>query len=75
MTLWCFFQKGLIIQRIKFDELFWKSMIDKLTKFYQQHAMLEAICSSNDIEAQQSSVLSRVFVTQNVIFKVPYFHC
>ena len=42
---WCdlvvFFQKGSIIQRIKFDELFWKSMIDKLTKFYQ-HVMLEA---------------------------------
>ena len=44
---WCdfvvFFQTGLIIQRIKFDELLWKSMIDKLTKFYQQHVMLEAI--------------------------------
>lgn len=34
---WCdfvvFFQKGLIIQRIKFDELFWMSMIEKLTKY------------------------------------------
>ena len=44
---WCefvlFFQKGLIIQQIKFDELFWKSMIEKLTKFYQQHVMLKAI--------------------------------
>ena len=44
---WCdfvvFFQKGLIIQRIKFDELFWKSMIEKLTKFYQQHVILKAI--------------------------------
>ena len=32
---WCdfvFFQKGLVIQRIKFDGLFWKSMIGKLTK-------------------------------------------
>ena len=37
-----FYQKGLTIQGIKFDELFWKSMTDKLTKFYQQHVMLEA---------------------------------
>ena len=44
---WCdfvvFLQKGLIIQRIKFDELFWMSMIEKLTKFYQQHVMVEAM--------------------------------
>ena len=44
---WCdfvmFLQKGLIIRQIKFDELFWKSMTDKLTKFYQQHVMLESI--------------------------------
>ena len=44
---WCdfvvFFQKGLIVQRIKFDEPFWKSMITKLTNFYQQHVMPEAM--------------------------------
>ena len=38
---WCdfvvFLQKGFIIQ------LFWKYMIDKLTKFDQQHVILEAI--------------------------------
>ena len=38
-----FFQKGLIIQRIKFDELFWMSMTEKLTKYYQQHVMVEAM--------------------------------
>ena len=44
---WCdfvvYFQKGLIVQRIKFDELFWKSMIVKLTNFYQLHVMREAM--------------------------------
>ena len=44
---WCdfvvYFQKGLIVQRIKFDELFWKSMIVKLTDFYQLHVMREAM--------------------------------
>ena len=33
---WCdfviLFQKGLIRKRIKFDKLFWNSMIEKLTK-------------------------------------------
>ena len=40
---WCdfvvLFQKGLIIQRIKFNELFWLEMISKLTKYYQEHVM------------------------------------
>ena len=44
---WCdsvvFFQKGLIVQRIKFDELFWNSMIVKLRNFYQQHVMPEVM--------------------------------
>ena len=36
---WCdfviLFQKGLIRKRIKFDKLFWNSMIEKLTKYTQ----------------------------------------
>lgn len=39
----CFFQRGLIIERIQFDEEFWKTMISKLTTFYQQHIMPEAM--------------------------------
>lgn len=35
----CFFQKGLIIERIQFDEYFWKTMITKLTTYYQEHIM------------------------------------
>jgi len=44
---WCDFvvylQKGLIIQRIRFDELFWQSMITNLTSYYQKYVMPEAM--------------------------------
>lgn len=39
----CFFTKGLIIERVQFDEHFWEAMITKLTAYYQQHIMHNAM--------------------------------
>lgn len=39
----CFFKKGLIIERVQFDEHFWEVMITKLTAYYQQHIMHNAM--------------------------------
>ena len=40
---WCdfvvFFQKGIIIERIKFDNEFWNKMIAQLTVFYHVHML------------------------------------
>ncbi len=40
---WCdfvvFFQKGIIIERIKFDNVFWNKMIAELTVFYHVHML------------------------------------
>ena len=40
---WCdfvvYFPKGLIIERIEFDEMFWKSMVTTLTDFYHKHVL------------------------------------